>query len=111
MKFSKLCSCLGYIALIVGSVTAVFAQPPNDELVIAPKPMFVVLPAQKGGPSTSPSAAAVSLPTWTGSFTYNSTNYTYNMVGTAPSTNASTTIPVVIIPVKIVITSRTGGKT
>ena len=33
------------------------------------------------------------------------------MVGAAPSTNTTATIPVYIIPVKIVITSRTGSKT
>jgi hypothetical protein len=111
MKFAHLCSRLGYTALIAGSVTAMFAQPPDNEPVTAAKPMFVVLPAQKGGPSTSLAAAAPSLSTWNGSFTYNSKNYTYNMVGTAPSANTTTTIPVVIIPLKIVITSRTGGKT
>jgi len=51
------------------------------------------------------------LPSWNGSFTYGGSNYTYNMVGTAPSTNTSTTIPTYIIPVKIVITSRNGSKT
>src|SRR5262249_12504221 len=32
------------------------------------------------------------------------------MVGTAPSTNSSTTVPVYVIPVKIVITPRRGSK-
>src|SRR5277367_6357940 len=54
---------------------------------------------------------ATSLQTWNGSFTYSGTNYSYNMVGTAPSTNTSTTVQVYIIPVKIVITSRRGVKT
>ena len=48
---------------------------------------------------------AVTLPTWNGSFTYSGHTYTYNMVGAAPSSNATTTIPVYIIPLKIVITS------
>ena len=52
---------------------------------------------------------ATSLQTWNGSFTYSGKNYTYNMVGTAPSTNTSTTVQVYIIPVKIVITARRGG--
>ena len=55
-----------------------------------------------------PRASSQSLQTWNGSFTYGGTNYTYNMVGTAPSSNASTTITTYIIPVKIVITARGG---
>lgn len=52
---------------------------------------------------------ATSLQTWNGSFTYSGKNYTYNMVGTAPSTNTSATVQVYIIPVKVVITARRGG--
>jgi len=52
-----------------------------------------------------------SLQTWNGSFTFQGTNYTYNMVGTAPSSNASTTVQVFVIPLKVVITSRRGTKT
>ena len=72
------------------------------------RPRFVTLPAHLH-PDIAPPAA--SLPSWNGSFTYSGTNYTYNMVGTAPSTNTSTTIPTYIIPVKIVITNRSGSKT
>jgi len=71
-------------------------------------PRFVVLPAK---PSTDSAQPAVTLATWNGSFVYSGHTYSYNMVGTAPSSNASTTIPVYIIPVKIVITSKTGTKT
>jgi hypothetical protein len=46
------------------------------------------------------------LQTWNGSFNYQGTNYGYNMVGTAPSTNNSTTVQVYIIPIKVVITRR-----
>src|SRR5579872_3906292 len=70
--------------------------------------MFVTLPAHLH-PDVPPPAA--SLPSWNGSFTFNGTNYTYNMVGTAPSTNTSTTVTAYIIPVKIVITNRNGTKT
>jgi hypothetical protein len=51
------------------------------------------------------------LPTWNGSFVYKGVTYNYNMVGTAPSTGTSTTVQVLIIPVKIVVTSKTGTKT
>jgi hypothetical protein len=49
---------------------------------------------------------ATPLTTWNGSFTYKSHTYNYNMVGTAPSTGTSTTIPVFIIPVAL---SYNGG--
>src|SRR4029077_3992605 len=73
-----------------------------------PRPMFVTLPEHLHPDIAAP---AVSLPSWNGSFTFSGTNYTYNMVGTAPSTNTSTTITAYIIPVKIVITNRNGTKT
>jgi hypothetical protein len=56
-------------------------------------------------------APAVSLQTWNGSFTFGGHTYSYNMVGTAPSANTSTTITTYIIPIKIVITARNGTKT
>jgi hypothetical protein len=56
-------------------------------------------------PSTTP------LTTWNGSFVYNGTTYNYNMVGTAPSTGTSTTIPTYIIPLKIVFNNSAGNKT
>ncbi len=72
------------------------------------KPMYVTLPARLRYDVKTP---ATPLTTWNGSFTYKGTNYSYNMVGTAPSTNTSTTIQAYIIPLKIVITSRRGTTT
>jgi len=54
-------------------------------------------------------AAATPLTTWNGTFVRNSHTYKYNMVGTAPSTGKSTTIPVFIIP--IVLKYVNNGKT
>ena len=51
---------------------------------------------------------ATPLTTWNGSFVYKSHTYSYNMVGTAPSTGASTTIPVFLIPVKLSYVTSTG---
>jgi hypothetical protein len=56
-------------------------------------------------------AATTPLQTWNGSFSYAGKTYTYNMVGTKPSSNTTATISTIVIPVKIVITSRTGVKT
>jgi hypothetical protein len=81
----------------------------DDEIDNTPgTPKFVVM---RPWPSASSVRPAVTLPTWNGSFVYGGITYRYNMVGTVPSSNASTTIPVFIIPIKIVITSRTGKKT
>ncbi len=91
------------LACVAGSA---FAQ--DDTQAEKPKARYMVLPAHLH-PDIAP--PAVSLESWNGSFTYNGSNYTYNMVGAAPSTNSTATIPVYIIPVKIVITSRTGSKT
>jgi hypothetical protein len=69
----------------------------------AARPMHTMLPGKLRADVPVPAA---SLQTWNGSFTYNGSNYTYNMVGTAPSTNTATTVPVYIVPIKIVITYR-----
>jgi hypothetical protein len=95
--------------LVVLACFAGTAYAQDDTQVKQPaRAMFVTLPAHLH-PDIAPPAAA--LPSWNGSFTYGGSNYTYNMVGTAPSTNTSTTITTYIIPVKIVITARNGSKT
>jgi hypothetical protein len=73
--------------------------------------MFRRLPAKLHAPRTTLEMATTPLKTWNGSFSYNGKIYRYNMVGTAPSGGASTTVAVEIIPVKVVITSRSGVKT
>jgi hypothetical protein len=96
-----ICSCL---------ITGAVAQD-NDGMQWnqdSVKPRFVTLP-----PRVLPGviAPASTLATWNGSFTYSGTNYSYNMVGTTPSSNAATTVTTYIIPVKIVITNKRGVKT
>jgi hypothetical protein len=81
---------------------------PAQDTHTQPKGRYVVLPARLRYDVRVPAA---SLQTWNGSFTFQGTNYTYNMVGTAPSSNASTTVPVFVIPLKVVITGRRGVKT
>lgn len=71
-------------------------------------PRFVTLLPKPGSNLRQPAAV---LQTWNGSFTYNGHNYTYNMVGTDPSTGSSTTVPVILVPLKIVITTSTGTVT
>lgn len=60
---------------------------------------------------TDVATPAASLQGWNGSFVYGGTTYTYNMVGDAPSSNATVSITAYVIPVKISITGRNGRKT
>ncbi|HVN21218.1 MAG TPA: hypothetical protein VMU05_20700 [Dongiaceae bacterium] len=90
---------------VLGLTASMLAQ---DAQVEKPRAMYAVMPAHLR-PDVAPPAA--SLQSWNGSFTYNGTNYTYNMVGAAPSSNTTATITTYIIPVKITITNRNGTKT
>ena len=73
-----------------------------------PRGHYVVMPAHL---RMDVAAASSALQTWNGSFTFSGTNFPYNMVGAAPSTNTSATVTTYIIPIKIVITNRNGTKT
>jgi hypothetical protein len=75
------------------------------------RPMFTRFRGQLHTPKNSIEAATSPLQTWNGTFNYGGTNYTYNMVGTAPTSGASTTVQVKIIPIKIVITGKGRGAT
>jgi hypothetical protein len=99
------------VAAFAGAVTllsGVALAQDDEDITPTPgaMPMFAVLP------NVNPVHNNTSgLPTFTGSFTFNGSTYTYQMVGNAPSTNTSATIPVYIIPLKIVIsTGRFGFK-
>lgn len=98
-----LCRVIATAALVGLCLASAFAQDDSAQTVAQPRGMYVVMPPHLRNDVAPP---ATSLQTWNGSYTYNGTTYSYNMVGAAPSTNASATIPVFIIPVKIVITSK-----
>ncbi len=105
----RLCQSIGLILLALCCVAVTASA--QDEMQWnrdTVRGRYVTLPPRV---RTDVPVPAASLQTWNGSFTYNGTNYSYNMVGTAPSTNTSTTVTTYIIPVKIVITSRRGTKT
>lgn len=76
----------------------------------APKPMYVTLPNHVSLAPRNPQSELVQ---WNGSFTdlsHRTVNYT--MVGTDPTkTNTSTTISVVLVPVKMVYGRRNGNMT
>ncbi len=95
--------CVAALAMLL-TVTAL-AQ--DDQQYRPPVPHYVVMPAHL---RTDVATPAASLATWNGSFSYGGSNYTYNMVGAAPSSDSSVNIPTYIIPVKIVISNRNGTK-
>jgi hypothetical protein len=76
------------------------------------RPMFTTLPASSPG-HQAPLHPAASLTQWNGSFTDLTGHLiTYTMVGTNPATNnAPTTIPVVVVPIKMVYGSKNGNMT
>ena len=86
----SLLAALTVIACVTG---AAFAQEADT---MPAHPMFERLKPVLRNDVAKP---ATPLTTWNGSFVYNKTTYNYNMVGAAPSTGKSTTIPVYIIPV------------
>ena len=100
---------LNVVITLAGFVlTAVAFAQQSDIASGSERPMFTRLPATLHQPRNIVEAAATPLTTWNGSFTYQGTTYTYNMVGAQPSTNTSVTIPVEIIPIKIVISGHRG---
>ncbi len=106
--FARPCQAIGMALLACCFLSGlIVAQDDNDDAAQVnsqpAKPMYRMLP---GRLRADVPIFAASLQSWDGSFTYGGQQYTYNMVGTAPSTNSPTTVPVYIIPIKIVITSR-----
>ena len=95
---------LAALAVVAGISGTALAQ----EDTMPAQPMYARLK-----PNLRPNAQppATPLPKWNGSYVYSGHTYTYTMVGTAPSTGTSTTIPTFIIPVKLVYVTSTGTTT
>jgi hypothetical protein len=103
MKRFSVRSSMAALTVMACITGATFAQEASTQ---HERPMFERLkPVLRNGVA----AAATPLKTWNGSFVYQKVTYRYNMVGAAPSTGASTTIPVFIIPVVLKFTRN--GKT
>src|SRR6266704_1197238 len=99
------------ISIMMAALLALAGIAAAQEAKIEPgseRPMFTRLPATLHNPRNAIEAASTPLQTWNGSFSFSGTTYNYNMVGTAPSTGASTTVQVEIIPIKIVTSGRGG---
>ena len=100
-KFGVL-GLLAALASIACVTSAAFAQEADTTPA---HPMFERLRPVLNTEAVTP---ATPLTTWNGSFVYQGMTYKYNMVGEAPSTGKSTTIPVFIIPVVLTFKRRTG---
>src|SRR5260370_29879434 len=102
---------VGKLIVSVAAIACCFAASAvaQDEIRIEGGPVarFVTLPPKPSAELLPP----VTLPTWTGSFTYSGKKYTYYMVGAAPSTGKSTTVKVFLIPVKLLISGHTFNPT
>jgi hypothetical protein len=99
-RFVRLSSLVGLTVLFTLCLISIASAQENATHT---KGRYVVLPPRLRYDLKTPAA---SLQTWNGSFTFQGTNYPYNMVGTAPSTNSTATVQVYIIPLKVVITRR-----
>lgn len=97
------------VALVCMSLAGIgFAQNPAGV-----SPMFVTLPPHSYYP-VKPADPAVQLPQWTFQWTSSFNNRTFNtvIVGADPrSSNATTTVTVGIIPIKMVYGANNGNKT
>src|SRR6202521_1860894 len=96
--------------LLLAGASVAFAQEAKYPDILDAKPMF------KSGPNhmeLAPRAPASSLVQWNGSFTdLTQKKVTYTMVGTPPSQGStSTTVPVYIIPIKMVYGATNGNRT
>jgi len=100
-RFTALSLLAGFLT-VASLAGTVFAQDATDTLPAHPRYLRMTPHLR-----TDIAPPAVSLPTWNGSFVYGGHTYNYNMVGTAPSTGTSTTIPVFIIPIALKYTSGT----
>ncbi len=107
MKKSSISLMLFAALVLLASLSLAGSALAQDAQVTNPHGMYVLMPPHLRTDVAPPPA---SLQSWNGSFIYGSTNYTYNMVGAAPSTNTTATITTYIIPIKIVITPRRGSQ-
>jgi hypothetical protein len=89
----------GASLMIMAATGAVAASPPD-------RPMFVVLPNRHHNIHPP-----VGLTTWDFSFTYSGKTYTDQFVGTNPTSDTSTTIPVYIIPIELNLKNNEGVNT
>lgn len=98
--------------LVLACASVAFAQEQETKYpeMLDAKPMYTTLPNHM---QQAPSKPEATLTQWNGSFTdLTKAKITYTMVGTDPSKGGtSTTVPVYIIPIKMVYGKTNGNKT
>jgi hypothetical protein len=103
-------SCVLAAFLALSCLSIAWAQDPKYPTVKGAKPMYTRGPNHY---ELAPKNPAASLIQWTGSFTdLKGATRTFTMIGTDPTaTNTSTTIPVYIIPIRMVYPKSNGDHT
>jgi len=104
MKVTFKASVCAAVAIVAGFVATVdsgsaYGQQPAKA---TPMPRYVVLPRK----NTRFAPLAASIATWTYGWSYGGSTYSASIVGSDPSGNATTTVPVFIIPIKIVVAGQ-----
>lgn len=102
--------CLAAI-LVLACASVAFAQETQYPRILDAKPMYKTLPNHMERAAATPHASK--LAQWNGSFTdLTKQSITYTMVGTDPAKGGvSTTVPVYIIPIKMVYPKSNGNHT
>jgi hypothetical protein len=96
------------VATLVACLAGTALSQDAEKDTVPFKPMFGHLPAHFNMDAAAETATpATALQIFVGSFIYKGTSYSYDMVGTAPSTGTSTTIPVYLIPLRMVYVGKT----
>ena len=109
MLFDRLvkttCGLAAAFSLIgAGAVQAATAASAKAPGASKPVPMFLRGRSDNPDIRTTPGAG---LPLWTYSWNYNGGSYNGQMVGAVPSTGTSTTVPVFVVPIKLIIQGQT----
>jgi hypothetical protein len=95
------------ISLLAGASMLPLAA--QSAAAAGPKPMYVVLPAHGAGHQSAPGHRSA-LQTWAGKIKYQGNTYDYTMVGKSPlKSNGTTTLTVLLIPVKLVYGANNGN--
>src|ERR1700742_4792596 len=98
-RLAGVCHALA-LTLLVCSMSAFMLAADSEHF----SPRFVVMPPKPAAPGSQLTPAST-LQQWNGSFTYNSHQYTYVMVGQDPATGQGSLITTYIVPVKIILST------
>src|ERR1700759_2101502 len=98
-RFAGMCQLMALTLLLCCCFSAMAVAQDTAEANVHAR--YVVIPQKPAAPG----APAGNLLTWNGSFTYNSHQYNFVMVGNNPSTGQPSIITTYIIPVKIVLST------